>query len=55
MSELLPLAWLVVAIAASSAAGNYITARTGRKAIGWPLAVLLFIAMIAAGGAMAMA
>lgn len=51
MSELLPLAWVAAAIVASSTIGNYITAKTGRKAVGWPLAVLLFLVLIAAGGA----
>lgn len=51
LREILPLVWMVVAIALSAKVGDTIVKKTGKKLIGWPLAVVIFLALIALGGA----
>lgn len=49
----MPLVIFIVSIVASSALGDFIAKKTGRKTIGWPIGILaFFIAMAVMGNSL---
>lgn len=51
VKETLPLIFMVIAIAASASIGEFVSRKTSRKIIGWPIGIVVFVLLMAAYGA----